>query len=158
MARSKPPRTGTASCASWVSSARCGAWRPVAEPADVLRELPRVQQVPGEPRRRWFHGHEMDLVVWEGADGAPIGFQLAYDKHRNEHSIEWRAGRGFTHYQVDDGEAVVTSKETPFLYPDGAFARDRVLARFLAAAGTLPGAIAGFVAARLREFDGTGTA
>ena len=94
MARSRPPRTGAASCASGVSSARCWAWRPMAEPADVLRELPRVQQVPGEPRRRWFHGHEMDLVVWEGADGAPIGFQLAYDKHRNEHSIESRAGRG----------------------------------------------------------------
>jgi hypothetical protein len=82
----------------------------------TLRELPRVQQVPGEPRRRWFHDHEMDLVTWEDADGALLGFQLAYDKHRNEHSIEWRAGRGFTHYQVDDGEAVALSKETPFLY------------------------------------------
>jgi hypothetical protein len=89
----------------------------VAEPAASLRELPRVQQVPGEPRRRWFHGHEMDLVVWEDAEGALLGFQLAYDKHRNEHSIEWRAGRGFAHYQVDDGEAVALSKETPFLYP-----------------------------------------
>ena len=56
-----------------------------------LRELPRVRQVAGEPRRRWFHGHEMDLVVWEGEDGAPLGFQLAYDKHRDEHSITWRA-------------------------------------------------------------------
>ena len=119
-----------------------------------LRELPRVQQVPGEPRRRWFHGHEMDLVTWEDADGALLGFQLAYDKHRNEHSIEWRAGRGFTHYQVDDGEAAPLSKETPFLYLDGAFERDRVLADFLAAADTLPTEIAGFVAARLREFEG----
>ena len=60
-----------------------------------LRELPRVRQVAGEPRRRWFHGHEMDLVVWEGEDGAPLGFQLAYDKHRDGHSITWRAGHGF---------------------------------------------------------------
>jgi hypothetical protein len=119
-----------------------------------LRELPRVQQVAGEPRRRWFHDHEMDLVLWEGEDGQPVGFQLAYDKHRNEHSIEWRAGRGFTHYQVDDGEAAALSKETPFLYLDGAFQRDRVLAAFLAAAASLPPGIAGFVAGRLREFDG----
>jgi hypothetical protein len=96
----------------------------------TLRELPRVQQVAGEPRRRWFYGHEMDLVVWEDEEGAPLGFQLAYDKHRNEHSIAWRAGRGFTHYQVDDGEAAPLSKETPFLYLDGAFQRDRVLAEF----------------------------
>lgn len=119
-----------------------------------LRELPRVQQVAGEPRRRWFHGHEMDLVIWEGADGELIGFQLAYDKHRGEHSIEWRAGRGFTHFQVDDGEAALHSKETPFLYRDGAFERDRVLQRFLDDAGALPPDISGFVAARLREFGG----
>ena len=127
-----------------------------AEPAASLRELPRVQQVPGEPRRRWFHGHEMDLVVWEDAEGALLGFQLAYDRHRNEHSIEWRAGRGFAHYQVDDGEAVALSKETPFLYRNGAFERDRVLTQFLAVAGRLPPAIREFVAARLGEFDAAG--
>ncbi|MBI5898623.1 MAG: hypothetical protein HZB40_05310 [Rhodocyclales bacterium] len=121
-----------------------------------LRELPRVQQVTGEARRRWFHGHEMDLVIWEGAEGAPLGFQLAYDKHRNEHSIEWRAGRGFVHYQVDDGEAMALSKETPFLYHDGAFERDRVLAQFLAVAGGLPATIREFVAARLSEFEDAG--
>lgn len=125
----------------------------MTEPADSLRELPRVQQVAGAPRRRWFHGHAMDLVVWEDSDGALLGFQLAYDKHRDEHSIEWRAGRGFCHYQVNDGEALALSKETPFLYPDGAFERDRVLAAFLAAAGTLPPKIADFIAARLREFE-----
>ncbi len=118
-----------------------------------LRELPRVQQVAGEPRRRWFHGPEMDLVVWEGVDGGLLAFQLAYDKHRNEHSIAWREECGFTHYQVDDGEAVALSKEAPLLYLDGTFERDRVLAEFLAAADTLPPGIAGFVAGRLREFD-----
>ena len=119
-----------------------------------LRELPRVQQEAGKPRRRWFHGHEMDLVVWEGEDGEPLGFRFAYDKPRNEHSIAWHAGKGFTHYQVDDGEAAPLSKETPFLYLDGIFPRDRVLADFLAAAHALPPKIAGFVTARLREFEG----
>ncbi len=118
-----------------------------------LRELPRVRQVAGEPRRRWFHGHEMDLVLWEGENGEPVGFQLAYDKHRNEHLIAWHAGRGFTHYQVDDGEAQSLSKEAPLLFRDGAFPRDRVLEQFLAAAAALPPGIAGFVAGRLREFD-----
>lgn len=118
-----------------------------------LRELPRVRQVAGEPRRRWFHGHEMDLVLWEGENGEPVGFQLAYDKHRDEHSIAWHAGRGFTHYQVDDGEAQALSKEAPLLFRDGAFPRDRVLEQFLAAAAALPPEIAGFVAGRLREFD-----
>lgn len=123
-------------------------------PYPMLREMHKVQQVAGEAHRRWFQDHEMDLVVWQDEDGGLLGFQLAYDRHRNEHSIEWRAGRGFTHYQVDDGEAAALSKETPFLYLDGAFERDRVLADFLVAAATLPPAIAGFVAARLREFKG----
>jgi len=34
-----------------------------------MREIPDVQQVPGEPRRRWFFSHEQDLIVWFGEDG-----------------------------------------------------------------------------------------
>ena len=122
----------------------------------LLRELPRVQQVAGEPRRRWFHADAMDLVLWQAEDGAIVGFQLAYDKHRDEHSLSWHRERGFRHWVVDDGEVPSHAKETPLLYADGAFDRDRVLPAFVAAAADLPPEIAGFVADRLREFDGRG--
>ena len=92
----------------------------------MLRELPNVKQVAGEPKRRWFFCHEIDLVVWEDEDGNVCGFQLAYDKHRNEHSFSWNKDRGFAHY-VDDGEPSASVNNTPFLYANGPFKRDRVL-------------------------------
>jgi hypothetical protein len=119
----------------------------------MLRELPNVRQVAGEPRRRWFFCHEIDLVVFEDEEGI-CGFQLAYDKHRDEHSLAWNRDRGFTHYAVDDGEPFAGVNATPFLYADGPFKRDRVLDRFLALAAGIPPDISAFVAERLREFDG----
>lgn len=119
----------------------------------MLRELPNVNQVVGEPKRRWFFCHEIDLVTFEDEDGI-CGFQLAYDKHRNEHSLSWHRERGFTHYVVDDGEPFAGVNDTPFLYADGPFKRDRVLERFLALASALPPNVAGFVTQKLREFDG----
>lgn len=119
----------------------------------MLRELRNVQQVSGEAKRRWFFCHDLDLVVWEGDDGAICGFQLAYDKHRNEHSLSWHRDRGYSHYVVDDGEPMAGVNDTPFLYADGPFGRDRVLDQFLALASGIPADIVNFVAAKLREFD-----
>lgn len=120
----------------------------------MLRELPDTPQVPGEPPRRWFFCHEIDLVVWFDAVGGPCAFQLAYDKYGGERSIAWKAERGFRHFRVDDGEGGALSNDTPFLYADGPFPRDRVLDRFLALSAELPADIAGFVARKLREFGG----
>lgn len=120
----------------------------------MLREIANAKQVPGESRRRWFYCNELDLVVFEDASGI-CGFQLAYDKHWNEHSLAWRRETGYRHYVVDDGESVPGTNETPFLYPDGAFMRDRVLAKFVALCAEMPADVAAFVVARLREFDAT---
>ena len=121
----------------------------------MLRELKKVQQVTGEPKRRWFFAHELDLVVWEEEDGSVSGFQLAYDKHRNEHSISWQKDRGYSHYVVDDGEPVAGANHTPFLYMDGPFESHRVLELFLATSSEVPANIVACVEARLREFDGS---
>lgn len=120
----------------------------------MLRELPNVMQVPGEPRRRWFFCHDIDLVVWEDPAGAVCGFQLAYDKQRSEHSLSWDRERGFAHYVVDNGEPMALANETPFLYLNGPFGRDRVLEQFRAVAQRVPAAIAAFVEGKLGEFDG----
>lgn len=119
----------------------------------MLSELLNVRQVAGEPKRRWFFCQELDLVVWE-ADGAICGFQLAYDKHRHEHSISWRQERGFAHYGVDDGEPMAGVNSTPLLYANGPFKRDHVLKRFLALSLEMPRDIVTFVEGKLLEYSG----
>jgi hypothetical protein len=120
----------------------------------MLRELPHVMQVAGEPTRRWFFCHDIDLVVFEDGQGI-CGFQLAYDKQRNEHSISWDRDRGFAHYVVDDGESHALANDTPFLYSDGPFRRDRVLEHFLElASAEVPPNITQFVMQKLNEFHG----
>jgi len=120
----------------------------------VLREIVKVMQVAGEPRRRWFFSDQLDLVVWEDEDGSIYGFQLAYDKYRNEHSVSWHKDRGFTHYVVDDGEPFAGVNSTPILYADGPFERNRVLEVFHALACAVPANIAAFVEGKLREYEG----
>ena len=117
----------------------------------MLREVTNAYQAPDEPRRRFFFSHEQDLWVWFDEDDSPVAFQLAYGKYRNEHAIRWKAGRGFTHQQVDDGENAGLVKQAPILIADGAFDAAGVLARFLQLAAQIPQEIADFVAQRLRE-------
>lgn len=117
----------------------------------MLREVANVQQRPDEPPRRWFFSHEQDLWVWFGEDGVPVAFQLAYGKYRDEHAIRWKAGRGFMHQRVDDGENAGVVKQTPILIADGTFEAVKVLDRFLQLSSEIPREIVEFVAARLRE-------
>lgn len=118
----------------------------------MLQELPAVPQIKGEPHRRWFFCHDLDLVVWEDAAGAVVGFQLAYDKQRRERSIAWQRGKGFAHYAVDDGEAFALTNDTPLLVADGPFEQARVLALFLALAEAVPASIVAFVHRKLGEY------
>lgn len=117
----------------------------------MLHEVHNVEQVPGEPRRRWFFSHEQDLMIWFDDDGRPVAFQLSYGKYRNEHAIHWKAEPGFAHYRVDDGESGPLANDAPILMEDGVFAASRVLKRFNELSAEMPREIAEFVAARLRE-------
>lgn len=122
----------------------------------MLREIPNVQQVPGEPRRRWFFSHEQDLLVWFGEGGAPVAFQLAYGKYRNEKALRWKAGKGFTHEAVDDGENAGVVKEAAILVADGYFDATGVLERFVELSTEVPPEIVDFVRARLAEHPNFG--
>jgi hypothetical protein len=118
----------------------------------MLEEILNTRQDPDEPPRRFFFSHEQDLWVWFGDGGKVISFQLSYGKYRNEHAIRWKAGRGFAHERVDDGEtAGVLAKQSPILVADGAFDATCVLERFLELSARMPQEIVDFVAARLRE-------
>ena len=119
----------------------------------MLRELRNARQVAGERKRRWFLCNEIDLVVWEEDSEVISAFQLAYDKHRDEHCISWKKDEGFVHYVVYDGEPFPGVNNTPLLYADGAFECNRVLARFLDLASEVPLNIVTFVESKLREFN-----
>lgn len=116
-----------------------------------MEEVLETRQVPGEPRRRWFASLDFDLIVWCDTAGAPIAFQLCYDKGRAEHAITWEPATGLLHNAVDDGELHIglRYKATPVLAPDGAFELDRIAERFAAESRDLPPDIAAFVTARL---------
>lgn len=89
--------------------------------------------------------------MWFGDDGIPVAFQLSYGKYRDEHAIRWKAGRGFTHHRVDDGERGALTSDAPLLVGAGPFDALRVLKRFEDLSADIPREISAFVAARLRE-------
>jgi hypothetical protein len=118
-----------------------------------LREISATRQVPGEPRRRWFCSPELDLIVWLSEGDSPIGFQLCYDKLLDERALTWRAGRGFDHSAVDNGEGMPTKyKGTPILVADGAFNNGRVSEIFREASSSVPAPIRSFVADALARY------
>jgi len=117
----------------------------------MLREVLRTQQKSDEPRRRWFFSHEMDLLMWFDDAGEPVGFQLSYGKYHDEHALRWKAGRGFSHHRVDDGESSFTSRSTPILIADGAFEAHKVLGRFQDLSLEMPPDLVQFVAGKLAE-------
>jgi hypothetical protein len=120
----------------------------------MLREIRNTRQIPGESPRRWFHSSKMDLIVWLHDEvGSEItGFQLCYDKTSGEKALHWKAGSGFSHMDVDDGENTGGKhKATPLLVPDGAFDGSAVHQNFLSAASNLPNDIRRFIEEKLQQ-------
>lgn len=63
----------------------------------MLTEILDVRQIPNEPRRRWFRGDDLDLIVWCDDAGVPTGFQPCSDKLLSEHALTWTPELGFLH-------------------------------------------------------------
>jgi len=123
----------------------------------VLREIVNVRQLPGECSRRWFEDDCIDLIVWLDESGRIAGFQLCYDKFRNEHALMWRCRSGFSHLRVDDGEQCSNRyKGTPVLRPNGAVNSSRIRDMFRQRNAAMDRHIADFVTAKLDLLDDTG--
>lgn len=93
-------------------------WRTRCSIELMLREIPDVLQIDGEPRRRWFQSIAIDLTVWYDAQDRPTGFQLCYDrgKPQAERALTWNAPASYRHIPVDDGEGrPFRQKGTPIL-------------------------------------------
>jgi len=92
----------------------------------MLTEIKKVRQIEGEPNRRWFNNHDMDLIVWQENENI-LAFQLCYDKTGNEKAISWKPDTGLIHQKVDDGENRPGHyKATPILIQNGSYDLEKI--------------------------------
>jgi len=75
----------------------------------------------GGLRRKWFSDANWDLIVWLSGPGEIWGFQLCYDRARDERALTWTRETGYSHDRIDDGEGNPTKNRTPVLVPNGVF-------------------------------------
>jgi hypothetical protein len=120
----------------------------------VLREISGVRQDSVEVRRRWFQDDYLDLFVWTDRAGELVAFQLAYDRLRDEHLIEWDHARGYLHRRVDDSPGgVLGIRPAAILTLGKRFPKYRVMTAFDARSDALPASIRAAVRARLAGFN-----
>jgi len=94
----------------------------------MLREIRNVKQYPGQLFRRWFNDELLDLFVWYDAGGRIAGFQLCFDKDKQERAWTYTDENGYSLDDVDaDGSAWDMS--SPVLVPGTEFPRVRLLAQ-----------------------------
>lgn len=119
-----------------------------------LKEISQTRQIKGEDKRRWFVSATMDLIVWSSEAGEITGFQICYDKGREEKAFTWTARKGFSHMRVDDGEGKgeLGRKASPVLTVDSDCDAPAVAALFTSEAENLPDDIRQFVLSRIRGY------
>jgi len=118
----------------------------------MLQERTKVEQRPGESRRRWFTDEYFDLIVWFDDQGDIILFQLGYDPDGVDGLWEWRRASGLSHFQVDTGGLrPARHARTPFLVPADPPERKALVDEFAAAATELDEEIRDFVLGMLRS-------
>jgi hypothetical protein len=114
-----------------------------------------VNQIPGEPRRRWFEDNYFDLIVWENELGQIVEFQLCYDKLHNQRSLIWKEQIGYMHNKVDDGENKPGKyKATPILVDDGVFDFAAIAEKFKYKSKDIDTEVSAFVLNKIREYHG----
>ncbi len=119
----------------------------------MLREIPKVRQIEGEPHRRWFTDDHFDLVLWDDESRQIVGFQLCYDKHDGERANTWKEDSGFSLNAVDGGEdRPGRYKGSPILVDGAGFDAARVAAGFLGHSGELDSKSADFIYLKLLEY------
>ncbi|HOT46522.1 MAG TPA: hypothetical protein PLM53_17110 [Spirochaetota bacterium] len=104
--------------------------------------------------RRWFQDDYFDLIVWYDLDTKTItGFQLCYDKNRNEHAFTWHRDSGFSHNRIDNSRSPQSYAGTPILVDDGIFPYNMVMSKFVESSGGIDAAIRDLVMEKLNEYS-----
>jgi len=120
----------------------------------MLAEIKNVRQIPGEGFRRWFRDDYFDLIIWYDDEMAIFGFQLCYDKEKDEHSLTWKRSGHISHDKVDTGESGMWGpKSTPVLMADGPFPYEEISDRFKRVCENVDENISEFILKRLRDYE-----
>ena len=120
----------------------------------MFSEVPKVRQIEGEPKRRWFVDDDLELIAWFGGSGGIIGFQLCYKSDDEHKAITWHEGEGYCHSGIDDGEGRPgRHKASPILVCDGVFDKENIGKRFARSAGSIPPGIAAFISRKIAEYS-----
>jgi len=120
----------------------------------MLKEILDARQVPGDAARRVFFSENLDLTVWFDERDDILGFELCYDKGKNERAVRWSRDEGFLHQKVDDGEnRPGRYKATPILVPDGAFPVQKISRLFQENSRDIDQPIAKFIYNKLLEYS-----
>jgi hypothetical protein len=118
----------------------------------MLQEM-KVKQVEGDLKRRWFADDYFDLIVWLDDGGSIHGFQLCYDKQRDERAMTWTRDHGYAHNRIDSGEDLPTENRSPILVADGVFQKDDIGSRFEKSSEGLEPEIRDLVLEKVRAFS-----
>lgn len=111
-----------------------------------MKELTYIRQIDGDLKRRWFTSEDMDLIIWLNNDQSFAGFELCYNKRHKEHSLTFKAGRGYNHMKVDDGEQRPgRHKGTPVLVANGSFDVKNIYSLFANESRNLPAEVVNYV-------------
>jgi hypothetical protein len=110
----------------------------------MLKEYP-TKQSRAEQNKRWFADDYFDIIFWLDRDSVISGFQLCYDKQRNERALTWIKGKGFRHDFIDGGEESPAKNRSPILMKDGDFPVAQVLDRFMTRSENMEQALKLFV-------------
>jgi len=119
----------------------------------MLYEIRNVRQIQGEPFRRWFVDEYFDLIIWIDDRKEISGFQICYDRLKNQHALTWQRNSGYQHSRVDDGEGRPGKyKATPILISDGFFSKNEVAARFQRVSQNLEKRVAELVYEKIMQY------
>ncbi len=94
-----------------------------------LREVTCGLQQDGKLHKRWFNCQSADLFAWHH-EKKLVRFEFCYNKHRDEHSLRWEHGVGFSHARIDDGEDYASKKSSPILVADDHINSDYIYKQF----------------------------
>ncbi len=119
----------------------------------MLLEFKNVYQPEAEPKRRWFCDDFFDLIVWYDESNKIFGFQLCYDKPKNQKAVTWIRPMAYFHVRVDDGENRPGHyKAAPMLAANGVFDHAKIAQRFNEESALLDPTIARLVLEKLLRY------
>jgi hypothetical protein len=119
-----------------------------------MYEIFNVRQVDGEPRRRWFVDDFFDLIVWFDENDEITGFQLCYNKLKDQHALTWHKKIGYQHNLVDEGESRPGKhKACPILLQNGLFLKNEIALRFKKAGRNLEEKVAALVYDKINKYS-----